>query len=232
MLSEISDIINYSSKKKIKETIKLLIKKYPNKVVFSSSLGIEDQVITDIIYKNKLDVEIFTLDTGRLFKETYDLTYKINERYNKKLKVYFPNYKDVEKMTTEKGFFSFYDSIENRKQCCNIRKVEPLKRALKGHKVWITGLRKEQSETRTDINTFEWDENNNIIKYNPLLNWEISKIEKYIKTNQVPINILHNKGFPSIGCQPCTRAIKEKEDLRNGRWWWENKDTKECGLHK
>ncbi len=201
------------------------------KVTFSSSLSAEDQVITDIIFRNNLDIEIFTLDTGRMFSETYQTLQKTKEKYQKDIKVYFPDAIEVEELMTEKGAFSFFDSLENRKECCEIRKVKPLKRALKGKTIWITGIRAEHSQNRTDMVKIEWDQANDLTKIHPLLSWSADQVWSYIKENNVPFNVLHNQGFISIGCQPCTRAIQQHEDFRAGRWWWEEENKKECGLH-
>lgn len=202
------------------------------KAVFSSSLGAEDQVITHMLMQISKEAVIFSLDTGRMFPETYEVLEKTEARYGIKIKLFFPDYKAVEHMVETRGINLFYHSIENRKLCCNIRKIEPLKRALKGNKVWITGLRKEQSPTRQDMRFAEWDGVNKIIKVNPLLNWTEAQVWDYIHKNKIPYNALHDKGFPSIGCQPCTRAVAPGEDIRAGRWWWENPESKECGLHK
>lgn len=210
--------------------LKWLAEKFPAQVVLSSSLGQEDQVITDIIYRNKIPIQVFTLDTGRLFYETYDLIERTNARYKTSLKVYFPDAADVETFVTEKGVNSFYESVENRKECCFIRKVKSLNRALVGAKVWITGLRAEQSENRKEMPIVEWDEARQLYKFNPLINWSYEELLKYIADNNVPYNPLHDKGFISIGCAPCTRAIEPGEDARAGRWWWET-SKKECGLH-
>jgi phosphoadenosine phosphosulfate reductase len=204
---------------------------FPGKVVFTTSLGIEDQVITDLIFKNNLDVKVVTLDTGRLFEETYKVLNRTLDRYGKPIQVYFPENKAVERMVTEKGPLSFYASLENRKECCNIRKVEPLKRALEGNECWITGLRASQSENRQDLDFFVWDDGFQLVKCNPLLNWSLEDCQKYVKDNNVPYNVLHDRGFVSIGCAPCTRAIQPGEDFRAGRWWWEDNSKKECGLH-
>lgn len=204
---------------------------FKDKIAFSSSLGIEDQVLTEIICSVSPKTEIFTLDTGRLFPETYDLIDLTSKKYKKPIKIYFPDSKEVEKMVAEKGVNLFYDSIENRKLCCGIRKIQPLKRALKGLDAWITGLRREQSVTRTNLNIVEWDEANQLIKVNPLINWTEDDVWNYINKKNIPYNKLHKKGFASIGCQPCTRAIENGEGVRAGRWWWENPETKECGLH-
>jgi phosphoadenosine phosphosulfate reductase len=214
------------------EVIAHFINKYKDKIALASSMGAEDQVLTQMVTSVSKDAHIFTLDTGRLFPETYDLIDRTSKKYKVNLKVYFPKSDAVEKMVDEKGINLFYDSIENRKECCFNRKLEPLKRAFEGLDAWICGLRAEQSVTRTDIQVVEWDENNNILKINPLANWTEKEVWDYIKTNKVPYNPLHDKDFPSIGCQPCTRAIMPGEDVRAGRWYWENPDTKECGLHK
>ncbi len=214
----------------IPEAIKLVAELFPGQVVFSSSLGQEDQVLTDIIFKNNLPVKIFTIDTGRLFNETYELLDKTTARYKKNIEVYFPEASSVEKFVAEKGINSFYESVENRKGCCYVRKVEPLNRALAGAKVWITGLRAEQSDNRKDMPMIEWDENRQLYKFNPLINWTYDQMIDFINKNNVPYNTLHDKGFISIGCAPCTRAIEPGEDARAGRWWWEA-SHKECGLH-
>lgn len=214
------------------EIIKDFLQIYGNKIGFATSLGIEDQVITEMIANIDVKAHIFTLDTARLFPETYDLIEKTERRYKVKLKIYFPESSEVEKMVNEKGIALYYDSIENRKLCCNIRKLRPLKRAFIGLDAWFCGLRKEQAVTRKDTQLIEWDENNNLLKINPLISWSEENTWKYIKENKIPYNVLHDKGFPSIGCQPCTRAIEKDEDVRAGRWWWENPETKECGLHK
>ena len=212
------------------EAIRRIAELFPGQVVFSSSLGQEDQVLTDMIFKNDLPVKIFTIDTGRLFNETYELLDKTSARYKKRIQVYFPEAAHVEKFVAEKGINSFYESVENRKGCCFVRKVEPLNRALVGAKVWITGLRAEQSDNRKDMPMIEWDENRQLYKLNPLINWTYDDMIDYIKKNNVPYNTLHDKGFISIGCAPCTRAIEHGEDARAGRWWWEA-SHKECGLH-
>ena len=215
----------------IEETLAFLANEYQGKVVFSTSFGQEDQVITALIAKNELPITIFTLDTGRLFQETYDVFHKTVKKYKKQIEVYFPEAASVESLLKEKGPNSFYESVENRKECCFIRKVAPLKKALNGNEIWITGLRAEQSENRNSMPLFEYDANFDIIKFNPLLRWTLEDVQKYIDENNVPQNALHKKGFVSIGCAPCTRAIVEGEDIRAGRWWWES-SHKECGLHQ
>lgn len=213
------------------EALRLLSELFPGQVAFSSSLGYEDQVITDMILANGIDIRIFTLDTGRMFPESYTTLQKTNNRYDTKLEVFFPQSAGVEKLLTEKGPLSFYESVENRKECCFIRKVEPLNRALKGVKVWVTGIRGEQSNNRTGMQAIEWDGGHELFKYNPLLAWSFDQVKQYVKAHNVPYNPLHDKGFVSIGCAPCTRAILEGEDFRAGRWWWEDESKKECGLH-
>lgn len=214
----------------IEETFAFLANEYGDKVVFSTSFGQEDQVITDLIDKSGAAITIFTLDTGRLFQETYDVFHRTQKKYKTAIKVYFPEAKAVEELLEKKGPNSFFESVENRKECCYIRKVVPLKKALVGNKLWITGLRAEQSENRSDLQLFEYDANFDIVKFNPLLKWSLVEVQKYIDDNNVPQNSLHKKGFVSIGCAPCTRAIVEGEDIRAGRWYWEQ-SHKECGLH-
>jgi phosphoadenosine phosphosulfate reductase len=215
----------------IEETLAFLANEYKDKVVFSTSFGQEDQVITALIAKNNLPITIFTLDTGRLFQDTYDVFHKTLKKYKIDIKTYFPETSAVEELLNKKGPNSFYESVENRKECCFIRKVAPLTKALKGNAIWITGLRAEQSENRSDLAFFEYDAHFDIIKFNPLLRWTLEEVQKYIDDNNVPQNALHKKGFVSIGCAPCTRAITPGEDIRAGRWWWES-SHKECGLHQ
>lgn len=209
-----------------------MFRSFDGKVGFSTSLGLEDQVITHMLTSIHKSAYIFTLDTGRLFPETYDLIDLTSKKYDINIKVFFPEAQSVQEMVNEKGINLFYDSIENRQLCCSVRKLEPLKRAFEGLDAWVCGLRKGQSPTRKDIKTIEWDSKNEIIKVNPLINWSLDDVWNYINGHKVPYNRLHDKGFPSIGCQPCTRAVMPGEDIRAGRWWWENPDTKECGLHK
>lgn len=227
-------VLSLQSKVVGKSTLEVLdwfLGEYKGKIALASSMGAEDQVLTDMIVKIDPAVKIFTLDTGRLFYETYELIEKTNLRYKINVDIYFPDSSQVQQMVNTKGINLFFQSIENRKECCNVRKIEPLKRAFKGLEVWICGLRREQSSTRTQNQLVEWDEANGLIKLNPLIDWTDQQVWDYIKQNNVPYNILHDKGFPSIGCQPCTRAIFPGEDVRAGRWWWENPETKECGLH-
>ncbi len=228
---EIRELNEKFAKAEATEIIEYFINKYKRDAALSSSLGAEDQVLTDMILKTDKEANIFTLDTGRLHPETYDVMDATNLKYGVKLNVFFPEVVQVEELYQIQGVNGHFESIENRKRCCNIRKIEPLKRALKPLKVWITGLRASQSVTRTDTPIVEWDENFKVIKVNPLINWREEEVWNYIKANNVPYNKLHDQGFPSIGCAPCTRAIKDGEDVRAGRWWWENPEHKECGLH-
>lgn len=232
MLKKVVENLNdLANQKEPVQVLKLLADKYEGKIVFTTSFGYEDQVITDFIFKNNIDIKVVTLDTGRLFKETYKVFSQTIDQYKKTIQVYFPDKEGVEKMVTEKGPFSFYNSVENRKECCYLRKVEPLNRALEGMECWVTGIRADQSENRHGMTHFELDEVRQIIKYNPLLNWSLDQVIEYVKTKQVPYNVLHGKGFVSIGCEPCTRAIQPGDDFRAGRWWWEDNSKKECGLH-
>lgn len=213
------------------ESLRFIAQLHAGTVAFSTSFGQEDQVITDAIFRNDIDIRVFTLDTGRLFQETYGLMDETRAQYGKAIQVYFPDAGDVEKLVTEKGFHSFYDSVENRKECCYIRKVAPLKRALQGSTVWVTGLRAEQSANRQSMRIIEWDDGYGLLKFNPLIRWTYPQVLSYIQAHNIPDNPLHRKGFISIGCAPCTRAIEPGEDPRAGRWWWET-SKKECGLHR
>jgi len=219
------------SGKAIEEQLKILSDRFPGKMLFTTSFGIEDQVITQIIFDYNLPIEVATLDTGRLFPETYKVFNETLKKYKKKINVYFPDYFAVEKMVTEKGPLSFYYSKENRIECCRLRKVVPLSRALQGKECWISGIRADQSDNRSQMDWIEYDKVKKLIKYYPLFNWSFDKVKKYIKDKYIPYNILHDKGFVSIGCEPCTRAVKKGEDFRAGRWWWETDGEKECGCH-
>ena len=199
-------------------------------IAFSTSLGQEDQVLTDVIFKNNHPIKVFTLDTGRLFEQTYDVLDKTLEKYNKSISSFAPDNDELEALLDSKGPYSFYDSIENRKECCSIRKINPLQKALKGVGLWITGLRASQSNSRSTLSFFSYDDAFGLPKFNPLVNWTLEEVENYLEQNNVPQNSLHKKGFVSIGCEPCTRAVKPGEDIRSGRWWWEE-SKKECGLH-
>lgn len=231
MSTDISSLAQVIAGKTPEEAIAAFTIHFPGKVIFSSSFSWEDQVISHMILSNQLPVEIFTLDTGRLFPETYYVWSRTNEQYNTRITPFFPDHRLLEPFLSEKGPNAFYESTENRKGCCYIRKVEPLKRALAGNAIWITGLRTEHSPDRENLPQIEWDESNQIIKFHPLLHWTTEDVKSFIYKNGIPYNTLHDKGFVSIGCQPCTRAIQPGEDFRAGRWWWENKENKECGLH-
>ncbi|MGD1844704.1 MAG: phosphoadenylyl-sulfate reductase [Salibacteraceae bacterium] len=212
------------------EGLRWLAYNYQGKVAFSTSFGQEDQVITHFIFRQKLPIRVFTLDTGRLFAETYDLFQRTRMKYKQPIETYFPGSEDIEILLTEKGPYSFYDSVENRKECCFLRKVKPLKRALKDTTIWVTGLRAAQSDARQGLNKVQWDAGFSLFKYNPLIDWTYEHMLDFIDRENIPCNPLHKKGFISIGCAPCTRAIAPGEDLRAGRWWWEQ-SHKECGLH-
>lgn len=199
--------------------------------VFASSLAAEDMVLTDMILRAKLPIRIFTLETGRLHKETLDVVDRIRDVYGYQVELYRPETAAVDAYVTQHGLNAFYESVELRKECCRIRKVEPLKRALAGNKAWITGQRRAQSTTRAELAVQENDTAHGMTKFNPLADWSEQDVWNYIRSNDVPYNLLHDKGYPSIGCEPCTRAIQPGEDVRAGRWWWENPESKECGLH-
>jgi len=218
------------------ESLSLIAENFPTSAVFSTSFGQEDQVIADAIFDNDtagkpLGIRVFTLDTGRLFQETYELMDATRARYRQSIETYFPQTERVQQLLTAKGANSFYESVENRKECCFIRKIEPLKRALAGAEVWITGLRAEQSENRHETRIWEWDGGNSVWKFNPLIHWTYEEVLAYLAEHRVPDNPLHRRGFISIGCMPCTRAIEPHEHPRAGRWWWEQ-SQKECGLHQ
>lgn len=231
MSANVGFVANSLAALSAQQGLRWLALQFPEAVRFSSALGLEDQVITHMIGSEKLDIKIFTLDTGRLFQETYDLLDLTQKKYGIPIQVYFPKAESVEKLITEKGPNSFYDSVANRKECCFIRKVEPLKRALQDTIVWITGVRAEQSTNRSHMPLVEWDEHHQVIKYNPLLHWKEKEVTDFIDVHKIPVNTLHKKSYPSIGCAPCTRAIMPGEDVRAGRWWWES-SNKECGLHE
>lgn len=215
----------------IVDTLRHLTARFPGAVTFSSSFSYEDQVVTHLIATNKLAVQIFTLDTGRLFAETYNVWTNTNAYYDLQVKAYYPDHGSLEPFLQEHGPNAFYTSQAHRQTCCTIRKVAPLKRALKGNAVWVTGLRAEHSPDRKASHRIAWDEHNNIIKFNPLIDWTTDEVIQFIREHHVPYNSLHDRGFISIGCAPCTRAIRPGEDFRAGRWWWEYSNKKECGLH-
>ncbi|TET69254.1 MAG: phosphoadenylyl-sulfate reductase [Candidatus Aminicenantes bacterium] len=218
--------------KSAQELLKWALEKYGDKIALASSFGTEDVVLIDMLVKINPTARIFTIDTGRLPQETYEVMDRIKEKYKIRLEVYYPDTESVEEMVSRHGFNLFYRSVELRRLCCKVRKVESLNRALKNLDAWICGLRREQSLTRTEIKKIEIDQvHNSIIKINPLVDWTEKQVWDYIKENDVPYNSLHDKGYPSIGCAPCTRTIKPGEDIRAGRWWWEPPEKKECGLH-
>jgi phosphoadenosine phosphosulfate reductase len=221
-------IINTGS---IADALTALAKEAPGQVVFSTSFSWEDQLISHFIFSNNIPIDVFTLDTGRMFPETYSTWSSTLERYKKTITPYYPQAFPLQEFIAEKGPNGFYESVENRKQCCHIRKVEPLKRALAGKKIWVTGIRAEHSANRDHMPQVEWDEVNQVIKFHPLLNWTTEEVKDYIRKENIPYNPLHDKGFVSIGCAPCTRAVRPGEDFRAGRWWWEESTKKECGLH-
>lgn len=214
----------------VRELLQMIAEKF-SPATLANSLGAEDMILTDIIMKEKLPIEIFSLDTGRLPTETYDLMQRLRRHYGLKLRLYYPRHDLIEAFTRTAGINGFYESVELRKACCNARKVEPLQRALKDRRAWITGLRSEQSEGRAAISVQQFDATNGLEKFNPLANWTEREVWAYIRMNDVPYNRLHDKGYPSIGCAPCTRAVEAGEHIRAGRWWWENPDSRECGLH-
>lgn len=220
------------AQKSAEEIIKFVLEEIGlSRITLASSLSIEDQVLTDIILKVNLKARIFFIDTGRHFQKTYDLMERTMKKYNFNYELYAPESQELETMVSQDGPNSFYHSVELRKKCCEIRKVHPLGRVLRTVDAWICGLRKDQSQTRQDIQVFQWDNANSIYKINPIANWSEEKLWEYIKKENVPYNDLYHDGFPSIGCQPCTRAVKPGDDVRSGRWWWEDPDKKECGLH-
>jgi phosphoadenosine phosphosulfate reductase len=231
-MTSIEELNNRFSNSKPEEVLDYFLKAFNGNIALSSSLSAEDQVLTHMICSIDNSARLFTLDTGRLFPEVYELIETTNKKYGISIEVYFPDFQKVQQMVREKGINLFYERVEYRKECCNIRKVEPLKRALAGLKVWISGLRKDQSVTRFSSKLIEWDEKYGIIKLNPLINWTEDQVWTYIHSNNIPYNPLHDKGFKSIGCQPCTRAIQPGEEIRAGRWWWEQPEQKECGIHE
>ena len=229
--NQVSIISEKAAALSIEEVLADLVKQFPERVTFSTSFSFEDQAVTHKILQNNFPISIFTLDTGRLFPETYSVWNSTNENYKTKITAYYPDQSLLQNFVAEKGPNSFYESVENRKGCCYIRKVEPLKRALHGNAVWITGLRAEHSEDRNDMPQVEWDEGNQVIKYHPILHWTTDEVKQNINKNNIPYNPLHDRGFVSIGCAPCTRAVRPGESFRAGRWWWEDSAKKECGLH-
>jgi phosphoadenosine phosphosulfate reductase len=227
----IEEIKSAIKDKSPQEVLSFLAQNFEGEIVFSTSFGWEDQVISDMIFSQNLPIKVFTLDTGRMFTETYFTWNRTLEKYQKPIHAYYPNEQKLQEMISLKGPSSFYESVENRKECCGLRKVEPLNRALKNQKIWITGIRADQSVNREDMDWVELDEAHQLIKVHPIFHWTLDDVKSYVREKNVPYNPLHDKGFPSIGCQPCTRAVAEGEDFRAGRWWWEDASKKECGLH-
>ncbi len=215
----------------VEQRIELVARTIKGRIAFSTSLGIEDQAVLHAISLTGAAIDVFTLDTGRHFPETLETLEATELRYNRKIRIMFPDATEVEELVARDGIMGFRYAIDNRKACCDIRKVRPLNRALKDAAGWLTGLRRSQSEERAEVPFAAWDANQKLIKLNPIADWTLDQLDDYIATNSVPVNALHARGFPSIGCQPCTRAIRPGEDIRAGRWWWENEDGKECGLH-
>ena len=213
------------------DRIKAIADAIPGRVAFSTSLGIEDQAVLDAIAAAASEIDVFTLDTGRHFPETLETLQESELHYGLRIRVVAPDAREVEELVARDGIFGFRLAVENRKSCCDVRKVRPLRRALAGAAGWITGLRREQSAGRAEVPFAAWDAEHGLVKVNPIADWSLEQLEAYVADRKVPVNPLHAKGFPSIGCQPCTRAIKPGEDIRAGRWWWENEDGKECGLH-
>ena len=213
------------------DVLRLALGRFGRRVALSSSFGAEDMVLIDMLMSLDPAARIFTLDTGRLPQETYNLIDATRQKYGATVEVFFPQAEAVQAMVAEHGMNLFYRSVENRQLCCGVRKMEPLRRALSGLDAWITGLRREQSITRTDVHKIQWDESNRLVKVNPLVGWSRDDVWTYIHEHNVPYNALHDRGYPSIGCGPCTRAVQPGEHERAGRWWWEHPETKECGLH-
>ena len=229
---EYNKIVDKNSNKNPEELLDFIFQLHGDKVELASSFGAEDVVIIHMIQNLGLSIPIFTIDTGRLNQETYNLIDEIRNKYNIKIEILFPNNVDVETMVLEKGMNLFYKSVENRQLCCNVRKVIPLEKKLSNLDAWITGLRKNQNENRSNFKKIEIDiRKKTILKYNPLIDWSFEQVFDYIKKNNVPYNKLHDLNYPSIGCAPCTRGIKTGESPRAGRWWWENESNTECGLH-
>jgi phosphoadenosine phosphosulfate reductase len=214
----------------VEQRLHYMLQAFPGRAAFSTSLGLEDQVLTAIVAAAQLPVYLFTLDTGRLFQETHELLDATRTRYRLPIEVLQPDTQRLQEFVTENGTNSFYQSVQQRKLCCHIRKVEPLQRALQGATLWITGLRAAQSEHRYQLPFLAWDALHQVVKFNPLLDWSLEQVQDYVAKQRVPVNVLHAKGYPSIGCAPCTRAVADGEDIRSGRWWWETAQ-KECGLH-
>jgi phosphoadenosine phosphosulfate reductase len=214
----------------VREFLAETAQKY-DRVVYANSLGAEAMVLTDIICSSVPQIDIVSIDTGRLHEETYDLLAKLQRRYDNRIRVIYPEGQDVSDLVTRQGINGFFDSTEARGACCNVRKVVPFKKFVGGYAAWITGVRREQSKTRAEGQAIEWDAQNGLYKVSPLLDWTEEQVWAYIRARNLPFNSLHEKGYPSIGCAPCTRAVLPGEDSRAGRWWWEHPEQRECGLH-
>lgn len=231
MTKNVNELNQKYADKTPQDVLSYVLSNLKEKVVLASSLGAEDQVLTHMAVSIDPNVRVFVIDTGRLHQETYNVMQETKAKLRVNYELFFPNNGNVQAYVETKGINAFYDSIENRKDCCFIRKVKPLQRVLKTADAWVTGLRQDQSVTRTDLAIFEWDKTHNMLKINPLSAWSEDDVWAYIKQHKIPYNVLHDQGFPSIGCAPCTRAIQPGEDVRAGRWWWEDPQNKECGLH-
>lgn len=218
--------------KEAEEAIREALRILPaNRLVLASSLGLEDQVLTHMLCAVRSDPRIFTLDTGRLFPETYDVMERTMQRYGFHYEILTPDTRELEEMIGAYGPNLFYRSVELRRLCCAVRKIHPLRRILATADAWLCGLRREQSVTRRSVEQVEWDETFGLCKINPLIEWTEAQVREYVRQNNIPYNPLHDQGYPSIGCAPCTRAVPPGDDIRAGRWWWEDPEPKECGLH-
>lgn len=233
--AEVKDLLARFENKAPEDILKYFLSRFStppkSRIALASSLGAEDQALTHMILTIRPDARIFVLDTGRLYAETYALMGRTMKQYGMRYEIFFPDASDVEEMVSAHGPDLFYESVENRRLCCEVRKIRPLRRVLSTLDAWITGLRKGQSATRDRTDKIEWDEANGLIKINPLADWNDADVWEYIRKHNVPYSILHDRGYPSIGCAPCTRAVQPGEDMRSGRWWWETSGHKECGLH-
>ena len=231
LAGQVEDLRRYLAGHSVPETLALLADRFPGRVSFSTSFGLEDQIISHFIFENGLPIRVFTLDTGRNFQETYSTWNKTLLRYGQPIEVFAPQAGSLEALVRHKGPNSFYESIANRQECCHIRKIEPLARALAGQRVWVTGIRAEQSQNRQHMHRAEWDAGHGLVKVHPLFDWTWEQAWAFAQGHGIPISPLHRQGFVSIGCAPCTRAVGPGEDFRAGRWWWEAQAAKECGLH-
>jgi phosphoadenosine phosphosulfate reductase len=214
----------------VRESLAAAVREH-GRVTYSNSLGAEAVVLTDIIWSHVPGIDIFSIDTGRLHEETYELMERLQRRYKRTIRLVHPDAQALEALVAKRGINGFYHSHEARLECCRVRKVEPFKRAIAGYGAWITGVRREQSATRAQAKPVEWDSDYGLYKVSPLLDWTEEQVWQYIRARQLPYNSLHDRQFPSIGCQPCTRAIQPGESRRAGRWWWEQPESRECGLH-